>query len=99
MKIKKIMLAIPIILLAGCSNKNPDKGGLELTGKLDNAHGETIYLQQLSPTGVKDLDTTTLNDNGEFKMTASITEVGFYRLKITDKNFATLIFAPNEKIK
>lgn len=93
------MLALPVILLAGCSNTNPGSGSFELTGKLDNSHGETIYLQQLSADGVKDLDTATLDDKGEFKMDAKIAEIGFYRLKITDRNFATFIFSPNDNVK
>src|SRR3954471_5436799 len=98
MKFKKIMLALPIILLAGCSNTNPESAtNFELTGKLENSHGETIYLQQLSATGVKDMDTVTVDDKGEFKVTANITETGFYRLKITDRNFVTFIFSPKEK--
>jgi thiol-disulfide isomerase/thioredoxin len=100
MKLTKITFALPIILLTGCSNINPESAkGLELKGKLENAHGETIYLQQLSPAGIKDVDTTTINDKGEFTMSAPITEVGFYRLKITDKNSATFIFNPDEKVK
>lgn len=100
MKFTKITLALPIILLAGCSNTNPESSkGFELRGKLENAHGETIYLQQLSPTGIKDVDTTTIDDKGEFKMDAPVTEIGFYRLKITDKNYATFIFNTNEKVK
>ncbi len=99
MKLKKITRALPIILLAGCSNTNPESSkGFELKGKLNNSHGETIYLQQLSPGGIKEIDTTTVNDKGEFTMHPSITEIGFYRLKITDKNFATFIFNPSEKV-
>lgn len=99
MKLKKFTFAIPIILLAGCSNINPASKGFELKGKLDNTHGETIYLQSLSPNGLKDLDTATIDDKGEFIMNAPIKEIGFYRLKVTDKNFATFIFKENEKVK
>jgi thiol-disulfide isomerase/thioredoxin len=100
MKLTKITLALPIILLAGCSNTNPESAkGFELKGKLENAHGETIYLQQLSPAGIKDVDTATIDDKGEFKMDAPLTETGFYRLKITDKNYATFIFNADEKVK
>ena len=98
MKLKKFTLALPIILLAGCSNTNPETKGFELKGKLDNAHGETIYLQQLAPQGINDVDTTTLNDKGEFTLTAPIKEIGFFRLKIAERNFATFIFSPNEKV-
>lgn len=100
MKLTKITLALPIILLAGCSNTNPESAkGFELKGKLENTHGETIYLQQLSTTGVKDVDTTTIDDKGEFTLQTTVTEVGFYRLKVTDKNSATFIFHADEKVK
>lgn len=99
MKLKKFTLAIPIILLAGCSNINPETKGFELKGKLTNTHGETIYLQQLSPTGLKDIDTVTIDDKGEFIMEAPVKEIGFYRLKVSDRNFATFIFKENEKVK
>jgi thiol-disulfide isomerase/thioredoxin len=100
MKLTKVTLALPIILLAGCSNTNPESSkGFELKGKLENSHGEAIYLQQLLPTGVKDLDTATIDDKGEFSVTAPITEIGFYRLKITEKNYATFIFNADEKVK
>ena len=40
MTIKNIFLAIPIVLIAACSNTNPDSTpGFELKGKLGNAHG------------------------------------------------------------
>lgn len=99
MKLKKFTFAIPIILLAGCSNINPESKGFELKGKLSNTHGETIYLQQLSPTGLTNVDTATIDDKGEFTMTAPVKEIGFYRLRVTDKNFATFIFKENEKVK
>ncbi|MDQ3047260.1 MAG: AhpC/TSA family protein [Bacteroidota bacterium] len=99
MKLTKIIFALSIIILAACSNTNPESiAGFELKGQLRNAHGETIYLEQLSPEGVKPVDTATIDEKGEFTMNALITETGFYRLKISEKNFATFIFDVDQKV-
>ncbi len=100
MKLKNTLLALPFVLIVACSNSNADsKQGFELSGKLSNSHGEMIYLEQMSPAGLKPIDSIALNESGEFKMTPTISEIGFYRLRITKQNFATLIFDTNEKVK
>jgi thiol-disulfide isomerase/thioredoxin len=99
MKLKNIYIALPVILLAACSNTNPESSkGFELKGKLGNAHGETIILEQMGTTGLKGIDTVMLNEKGEFTMKPAINEIGFYRLKISEKNFATFIFDSDQKV-
>lgn len=99
MKLYLLNLALPIILLSGCSNSNSDAAnGFELKGKLGNAHNDTLFLEQMATDGLKKIDTAILDENGEFTMNPSITEIGFYRLKTTDRNFATLIFDIDQKV-
>lgn len=99
MKLRNISIALPIILLAACSNTNPESAnGFELKGKLSNAHGETLILEQMGTDGLKAIDTIVLDEKGEFNIQAPINEIGFYRLKVSDKNFATFIFEPNQKV-
>ena len=99
MKLKNISIALPIILLAACSNTNPESTkGFELKGKLSNTHNETLILEQMSPTGLKPIDTAVVNEKGEFDMKAPIKEIGFYRLRVSDKNFATFIFDVDQKV-
>ncbi len=97
MKLRNTLLLMPFIMIVACSNSNPEKG-FEIKGKLDNAHGNSIYLEQMSVEGNKKLDSAVLDDKGEFKMTTLITEIGFYRLRLAEKNSATFIFAPDEKV-
>jgi thiol-disulfide isomerase/thioredoxin len=98
LSLKQIGIFIPVVLLAACSNTNPDKE-FELKGKLTNAHGETLYLEHMSTTVVNVIDSATLNNNGEFLMkTNKVKDIGFYRLKITNSNFTTFIFSPGEKV-
>ncbi len=97
MNFKTILAAISITAFAACSNSNSENG-FELTGKFTNSNGETIIFEQMAPDGLKTLDTAIIDENGEIKINVTIPEKGFYRLKISDKNFATFILDTNEKV-
>lgn len=89
---------LPVVILAACSNTNPQSGnGTEIKGKLTNANSGTVYLDRMSTKGFIPVDTAVIDDKGEFEMTPVIKEPGFYRLKVTDKSFATLILSEKEK--
>jgi len=70
-----------------------------IKGFLTNSKEETVYLEKLANKGTVPVDTALVNEKGEFTISANIAEIGFYRLKISDKNFATLILEPNQEIK
>ena len=92
-----VIVFILVLLVTACTNKIKEEGFI-LKGKFVNAQGETIYLEQLSPGGIKSIDTAQLDDKGAFTINGPIPEIGFYRLKISDKNFATFIFEPDQKV-
>ncbi len=99
MKLINSIILLPFVLIIACSNAASESPvNPEIVGKLNNANGETIFLEKLSPSGIKPVDTVKIDENGEFKIPLNITEIGFYRLKISDKNFATLIIDVNQKI-
>ena len=98
MKLKQIIFVLPFALLAACSGNTAGTTGFELKGKLSNSHGDKIYLEQLTEKGIEPLDTATIDDKGEFSITTPVKEVGFYRLRISEKNFATLILNPDEHV-
>ncbi|HEY0030409.1 MAG TPA: TlpA disulfide reductase family protein [Bacteroidia bacterium] len=99
MKTSILYLAFPILLLSACSGGNSEsEAGFELKGKLGNAHGDTLYLEQMATDGLIKVDTAILDENGEFTMNPTIKEIGFYRLKTNDRNFATFIFDVNQKV-
>jgi hypothetical protein len=97
MNFKTIIGALGLFAFASCSNNNSESG-FELTGKFTNFNGETIIFEQMAPDGLKALDTAIIDENGEIKINVAIPEKGFYRLKISDKNFATFILDTNEKV-
>ncbi|MBL0328494.1 MAG: AhpC/TSA family protein [Bacteroidetes bacterium] len=99
MKFINTFIAVSVLLFSACSNPNNESSsGFELKGKFGNAHGDTLYLELMATDGLKKVDTAILDENGEFTMNPVIPEIGFYRLKTNDRNFATLIFEPNQKV-
>ena len=95
-KFKYLLIALPLAFLAACSG-NSGKG-FELKGKLGNPHGELVILERMGPEGLKKIDSVTLDTKGEFVMKPVIGEIGFYRLKISPKNFATFIFDGGQEV-
>lgn len=93
-----MLFLISFALLIACSNTGSSSNGFELKGKLSNSGGENIYLEQLSPEKVKVVDSAKLDKNGEFKINTNITEAGFYRLKLSEKNFATLVLDSGQHV-
>lgn len=99
MKLTTFCFSIFVLLFSACSDTNSGSSeGFELKGKLGNAHGDTLFLEQMATDGLKPVDTAILDENGEFAMNPVINEIGFYRLKTNDRNFATFIFDSNQKV-
>ena len=99
MRFIKFFIAVSVLLFSACSDSSSDSSSnFELKGKMGNAHGDTLFLEQMATGGLIAIDTAVLDENGEFTMHPTINEIGFYRLKTSDKNFATFIFDTNQKV-
>jgi len=87
--IKKIpsFLIILTVLIAGCSKKN----GFVIDGKITNAGGKYIYLDELKLTVNQTVDSVKINKNGEFRFRGNVAFPTFYLLKLTENNFITLL--------
>ncbi len=97
---KKIsILAITLMVLNACTNSTTtNSSGFELKGSLLNSKGETIYIEKLAQSGTSILDSAVLNEKGEFNLSQFNPSVGFYRLKISNSNFAMLVLDSTNKI-
>jgi thiol-disulfide isomerase/thioredoxin len=99
MKYSLSLLSLPLILLMACANSNSASSkNFELKGKLSNAANQMIYLEQMLPSGMIKIDSLTIPENGEFTLKTNLPEDGFYRLKITEQNFATLVLSKDDKV-
>ena len=97
---KKIsLIALAAITVYSCSTSNSgNTSGFEIKGSLSNSKGESIYLEKLAQSGVTAMDSAIIDEKGEFVMNHYSPSMGFYRLRITDSNFAMLVLDSAQKI-
>ena len=69
-----------------------------ISGEVNNANGEKLYLIELQPDNIIFLDSTILNDKGIFSFKGQTDISKFYVLRIIPNNYLTLIINPFEQI-
>lgn len=89
-------LAVSAFLYSCGGSKNTS--GFELKGTFLNSKGESVYLEKLSQKGTEIVDSTTIDDKGEFVMNQYSPSIGFYRLRINNANFAMLVLDSAQKV-
>lgn len=99
MKKNIIYLILVAALFAACNSKNSTPQSGKVTGKLTNASTDKVFLDELSPEGINTVDTATLNENGEFEFHKPVNRVGFYKIGLSESNFATLIIDSNQQVQ
>jgi peroxiredoxin len=87
-----ILLAI---LIVACNK--PD--GFVISGKITNAGGKYLFLDELKVSSSVPVDSTVLKKDGTFKFRGKISYPNFYLLRLNEKNFVTLLVDTTEKIK
>ena len=94
-----LFLAFTTIVLASCSpSKSGNTSGFEIKGNLSNSKGETIYLEKLSRQGSMPMDSAVIDEKGDFMMNHYSPSIGFYRLRISESNFAMMVLDSAQKI-
>jgi len=76
---KRTLLALLTIVLTNCNAIGGDD--YEIKGKLLNAEGKSIYLERISHTEMKMIDSAVVK-NGLFTLKGPIESLGFYRLRM-----------------
>jgi peroxiredoxin len=95
---KKIIITLStIVLLASCGDSKKS-GSFELKGTLTDTKGETIYLEKLTNPQPVTIDSTVVDDKGNFEFTNYTPKIGFYRIKTSAQNFAMLVLDSTDKI-
>jgi len=78
---------------------NNNSNGFELSGKLTGGgQGIDIYLDRISHEGTEHLDSTKIGADGTFSFHTKGIMKGFYVLRITESDFATLVLDSTEKV-
>lgn len=97
------LLAISILSLIGCSQKNTE-ARYSITGTIQNAANQKMILQEYNQDGAPNItiDTITLGEKGQFNFSFLAHEEGLYRLAIEnelDNGFEILILNDAKNIQ
>jgi thiol-disulfide isomerase/thioredoxin len=97
--IKKVIVIISLAVFAACSS-SPKKTSstFELKGTLNDASGVTIYLEKLDSQKPLVVDSTQVDEQGNFVFNSYTPMLGFYRIKINDRSFGMLVLDSSDKI-
>ncbi len=93
MKLFPFVLAI--VVLASCARTHK----ATITGTIDRIQpGETAFLEEITPSGLRMVDSAAINKKGNFKLSAPLVRPGFYQLSVFSGQKLTLILQPGDKI-
>ncbi|MGP8215142.1 MAG: redoxin family protein [Bacteroidia bacterium] len=88
-----------MMLFAACKTGTQSSGGFELSGTLSGGgEGVNIYLDGLTTQGTVHLDSTKIGKDGKFVFHTPGIKKGFYNLRITETDYATLILDSAEHV-
>ncbi len=95
MNTKVILFGLSIVaLMVSCGKKNT----FTIEGTLQNGAGKQIVIEEIAPKDLIPIDTITLDNNGHFSFTYEMPYQSFYTVKVSDKDFVTILPNYNETV-
>jgi peroxiredoxin len=96
---KKILVLAIVPLLFNCSGNKKTNSTFELKGNLTDSKGEMLYLEKLASQTPQVVDSVEIGPNGDFSFDNYVPGIGFYRIKLSNQNFAMLVMDSTDKIR
>ncbi len=93
---KKILLLVAVATMVFACSKKTD---YVIEGKITNAAGKYIYLDELRVSSSQPIDSVKISKKGEFKFTGHIGYPNFFLLRLSEKNFITLLVDSAEHVQ
>jgi peroxiredoxin len=94
---RKLLLFLGFALIITSCGKHKN---FKISGNIENAKGQTLFLEKVDLSGGVLVDSVKLGKNGSFTFKGKrLTEPTFFRLKLTNANFITLLADTTEKIE
>lgn len=90
------MCIIIILTIISCRGK---KENVTISGSFKDAHPPVIYLKEISGQGITNVDSSSLNEKGEFLLHAYTTTPVFYVLWVPESRGINLLAFPGDNIK
>lgn len=96
MKVKKLLISVlAIVTLFSCSRKDQ----MKISGEIQNAGKQKVYLEQLNVDQSIVVDSTETNRKGQFSFKKQVTSPTFYNVHIGKNTFVTLVGEPDTHIQ
>lgn len=89
-----ILSILSALLLVSCGESSK----IRISGEIEDGRGEWIYLDRLELAGPRPVDSLRIKRAGQFSFTARMAYPGFFRLRLDDRNFITLLAEPGERV-
>ena len=93
---KKIFPVIVILATFIFACNKPD--GFVISGKITNAEGKYLYMDELKVASSVPIDSVKIKKDGSFEFKGKISYPNFFLLRLSEKNFVTLLVDSTEKI-
>ena len=94
--VKKFFFYLTVLLLITACKDNTE---YTISGHISNADGHYLYLDELKVTRSETLDSVLLPKDGHFDFSGHVTYPTFFLLKLSEKNFITLLVDSAEQVK
>ncbi|MFA8449432.1 MAG: DUF4369 domain-containing protein [Bacteroidales bacterium] len=96
MKWKSFLIVIGLLLLIVSCNK--PKNQVVIKGNLSQFQGEVIYLSELEPRNLYDIDSLILQKDGAFEFKFIADKINIYRLFVKGSPVINIVASPNQEI-
>lgn len=87
-----------LIVLAAFASACNKHNGFVIKGKITNAEGKYLYLDELRVSSSVPVDSVKLKKDGSFTFKGKISYPNFYLIRLTNKNFITMLVDTTENI-
>lgn len=104
MQTKPFLILSLFCISIGCDSSSQQAGAATINantfikGKFANTPPVAVYTEALLPSGVTPLDTVQTGEDGSFSLALEVKETGFYRIKLANNNFITIILQPKDNV-
>jgi peroxiredoxin len=90
------LITVLLLIFQACGD---DSNRFAIEGKLDNAGGEELYLMELTSDGTNTLDSTKVDQEGNFRFTGYTSVARFLLVRSTPRKSVTLVVEPGDDIQ
>lgn len=92
-------LFVLLISIAAFMVACDDSTHYKISGRISNAEGQYVYLDKLKVSSSENVDSVKIGKSGEFEFDGVVQHPTFFLLKLSDRNFITLLVDSAEQVQ